>query len=179
MKKQLIASLVGAIILFIWQFLSWGPLQIHGAENTYTPNEDKILEFLSENLTEGEYFLPGMPPDATSEDNEALMQKWEGKPWAEIKYHEKREFKMGMNMFRGFVVNFVCLLLLTWLLLKIPDLDFKTTLLGTLAVGAIGYLSITYIHSIWYETNTFGHIIDLIASWGLVGVWLGWFLNRD
>ena len=81
-------------------------------------------------------------------------------------------------MFRGFVVNFVALFLLTWLLMKIPNLDFKTTLLSTLAVGTIGYLTVTYIHAIWYEENTIGYIIDLLVSWGLVGAWLGWYLNR-
>ena len=79
MQKQLIACLVGSIILFIWQFLSWGPLNVHGAENTYTPHEEKILTFLSENLTEGEYFLPGIPPNISEEEYQALMPKWEGK----------------------------------------------------------------------------------------------------
>ncbi|MDB4727467.1 hypothetical protein OAF63_01645, partial [Saprospiraceae bacterium] len=173
-----IASLVGGIILFFWQFLSWSMLNVHGAEMTYTPNEDKILEVLSENLTEGSYFLPGIPPETPSEEHEALMMSNIGKPWVQIQYHESMSMAMGMNMFRAFVIDVLAIFLLTWILLKIPNLDFKTTLLSSLAVGAIGYLTITYLNAVWFETNTIGHLIDLVVSWGLVGTWLGWYLNR-
>ena len=32
MKKQLLATLVGGIILFVWQFLSWALIPIHKSE---------------------------------------------------------------------------------------------------------------------------------------------------
>ena len=56
MKKQLIGALVGALILFIWQFLSFGPLQLHKAENMYDTDQHKIMPILEENLEPGEYF---------------------------------------------------------------------------------------------------------------------------
>jgi len=45
-------------------------------------------------------------------------------------------------------------------------------------VGLIGYLTIPYLNSIWFETNSIGHLIDAFVSWGLVGIWLGWWLPR-
>ena len=65
MKKQLIATLVGGVLIFFWQFLSWTALNVHGAEFTYTPNEGKILEALSQNL----------PASGISEDNIILVLK--------------------------------------------------------------------------------------------------------
>jgi len=179
MQKQVIGALVGGLILFVWQFLSFGPGQFHKAENQYTPNQDKIIEFLSENLSEGgQYFLPTMAPGMTSEQQEAMMAEAMGKPWARISYHHAFEMNFGMNLFRGFVIDFLSILLLIWLFMKIPDLDMKTAVLGSLAVGAIGYMTIPYLDSVWYKSNTMGYIIDTIGQWGLVGGWLGWWLTR-
>ena len=178
MKKQLIATLVGTIILFLWQFLSWGPLNIHGAEMKHTPNQDAILEFLSQNLEDGEYFLPRAPEGSSAEVEQQAMQDALGKPWAQISYHSKMELNMGMNLLRGFVIDFVAVWLLVWILLQFAELNFMKTILSSLAIGGIGYFTIVYLNSIWYEGSTLGYIIDTIVTWGVVGVWLGWFLNR-
>lgn len=178
MKKQLIATLVGAIIVFVWQFLSWAMLNVHGAEYKYAANQDTIMQVLSRNLEEGGYMLPQPAPGSTPEQHKAFMESSQGKPWASITYHKSFDGNMGMNMLRAFVVDFVAVFLLVWLLLKFANLDFKTALLGSLAVGAIAYLTIPYLNSIWFETNTMAYLIDLVVQWGLTGAWLGWYLTR-
>ncbi len=178
MKKQLIASLVGGLILFFWQFLSWSMLNVHAAEFQYSANQDRVLEALSQNLEEGHYFMPGVPPGSSPEAEQAAMENSMGKPWAMVSYHKSMDMSMGMNMFRGFMVDWLAAFLLVWLLLKFAQLDFRTCLFAALAVGAIGYLSISYLNSVWFESNSIGHLIDTVVQWGLVGVWLGWYLNR-
>lgn len=175
MKKQLIASLVGAVILFLWQFLSWSLLNVHGSEFKYAANQDKVMEALTQNLQAGSYLMPQAPPGSSQEEQQKAM---ENKPWAMVSYHNPMNMSMGMNMFRGFVVDFVAIFLLVWLLLKSANLDFKTALLGSLAVGAIGYLTIPYLNSIWFESNTLGYVVDTVVQWGAVGAWLGWWLTK-
>lgn len=178
MGKQLIASLVGALIIFIWQFLSWTAINIHGAEATYTPQQDTILAFLGQHLEEGQYYLPTAPPGSSEEEYRKMMETSIGKPWATISYHPEMEMNMGLNLVRGFAVDFISLLLLTWILLKFADRNFVNTLLASLAVGLIGYLTLPYLNSIWFESSTVGYLIDTVVQWGAVGLWLGWFLNR-
>ena len=178
MKKQLIATLVGGVILFFWQFLSWAALNVHGAEFKYTANQDKVLEALGANLEEGSYFIPQPAPGTSQEEQKAMMENWTGKPWASISYHKSLSSDMGMNMFRAIVIDFLAVFLLVWLLLKINNLDFKTALLSSLAVGAIAYLTIPYLNSIWFERHTLGYIVDWVAEWGLTGAWLGWWLTK-
>ncbi len=175
MKNQLIATLVVGLILFIWQFLSWAALNIHRAEMQYTENQDAILANLAENLKPGTYFLPQAAP---GEDQQAAMARYEGKPYAAIHYRPSMNTGMGMQLVRGFAVDLVSAFLLVWLLLNFRDLSLKKVLLAAWAVGGIAYLTIPYLNSIWYETNTFGHIVDWIVQWGLIGVWLGWWLTR-
>lgn len=178
MNKQIIATLVGAIILFVWQFLSWSMLNVHGAEMMYTPNQDRILEFLGEQLEDGHYFLPNVAPDATMEEAQAAMEAAEGKPWATISYHSALENNMAINLIRGMAVDLVSVFLLVWVLLQMAGLNFGRTVFTSIAVGLIGYLTITYLNSVWYDTPTIGYLIDALVGWGAVGVWLGWYLNR-
>ncbi len=179
MKKQLIATLVGGLILFFWQFLSWTMLNVHGAEYQYTANQDKILECLTQNMEEGSYMLPQPAPGSSPEEQQAFMKSADGRPWATVIYHKSFSGNMGMNMIRAFSVDLVAVFLLVWLLLKFNNLDFKTALLSSLAVGAIAYLTIPYLNSIWFESNTIGYLVDLVVQWGLLGAWLGWWLTRQ
>ncbi len=178
MKKLTIAALVGGLILFIWQFLSWALLNLHASEYQYTGHQDEILEFLSDKLTQGDYFLPTVPPGSSNEAEQELMRQHEGKPWAQIKYRSSMSTAMGMNMARSFIANVLAVLVLSWFLLKIRDNDLKTTVLVSIAVGVIGYLTIHYSSSIWFENNTVAHLADSLVQWALCGAWLGWWLNR-
>jgi len=179
MKNQLIATLVAGLLMFIWQFLTWGILNLHEKEFTYTPNQDAILAALSSNLTEdGSYYMPNLPPGSSHEEHEAAMKDMMGKPWAIIKYQKAADYNMGMNMFRGISVDILAAFLLIWLLSQLRQNSFKTSLIASLVVGSIGYLSITYTNGIWFDANTLVHLLDTLVMWGLVGSWLGWWLNR-
>ena len=178
MKNQLIGALVASIILFVWQFLSWSPiLNVHSSQMQYTPSQDTILQALNEaGLSEGQYFIPRAPETAPEAESNAYMNERVGKPWAMVSYHSSMSGDMSMNMIRGWVVDFIAAFLLCWLLLKMAKLDFKTSILSSLAVGLIGYFTINYLDSIWFEGNSIPYLIDAVVQWGLVGLWLGWWL---
>ena len=179
MNKQLtIGTLVGTLILFFWQFLSWGPLNIHGAENQYTPKQDQILEALnSMDLAEGTYFMPNVPPEKMAEREEFMAQN-QGKPWAKVTYHKNFDMAMGMNLLRGFFIDLLAAFFLVWIVMKFENRDFKNCLFAALAVGAIGYLTIPYLETVWYKVDNMGYMVDAVVPWGLFGSFLGWFLNR-
>lgn len=178
MSKIWLGSLIGGLILFVWQFLSWSLLNIHGNEMQYSPNQDQVLEVLNEHLEEGNYFMPGAPPGSSAEEHQQLMEESIGKPWASIQYHKSLNNNMGMNMFRGFVADFVAVLLLCWMLMKMPGVSAGQIVISSLSVGLIGFLTVSYLNSIWFETPTVGALIDVVVQWGLCGVWLSWWLRR-
>jgi hypothetical protein len=53
-------SLVGGIILFVWQFLTWGMLNLHEAQQRYTPKQDSVLAYLGSQFSEDAAYM--MPP---------------------------------------------------------------------------------------------------------------------
>lgn len=180
MKKLIIAALVGGSILFIWQLLSFMMLQLHSSQMQYTDKQDEILAALeASGIDEGEYFLPNAAPSASEEDRQAYMEKYTGKPWARLSYHKELKMSMGMNMVREFLIDILSAFLLAWLLLKFADLNMKVSVIASIAVGLIGYLTINYLNSVWFETNSLPDLLDALVQWGLVGVWFGWYLNRS
>jgi hypothetical protein len=179
MKKWIIGSLVGAIIVFAWQAASWLFLGIHDNSMKYTPAQNEILTSLSANLKEdGAYMLPNAGP---GDDHDKMVKEMEGKPWATVIYHPSFKSDMVRSMIRGFLVSFVLVLLLVVILTKGGLPNFFGFLTGSLAVGVFTFLWGPYSGHIWFELPWHmirGDIIDAIAAWGLCGAWLGWWMNK-
>ena len=145
MKKTLIAAIVGGIVLFMWQFLSWTALNLHSASQQYTPKQDSILQMLKTNLDkEGGYYMPSAPIGTSFEDMEKLAAANVGKPWASVQYHASLEYNMGTNMVRGLVADIFIIWLLCWILAKIASNNFTTTFTASIFVGLIVYLNSSY-----------------------------------
>src|SRR5947207_2659224 len=118
MKKILIGSLVGALILFFWGFLAWDILPIHLHTIMYTPAQDAVLKVLKDNNVEtGAYYMPmadnrsvkGMD-SKYHEEMEKVMKESAGKPAANL-YYLKEGYNMGGGtLVKGFLFDFIAVL---------------------------------------------------------------------
>lgn len=175
MKKNIIGAIVGGLIIFIWQFLSFTVLNLHDDANTYTPNQDSVLQYLGEHLKEGQYFLPGAAPGASSEEMEKATPN--GKPWVIIAYHTSYNASMGMAIGRSLATDIVMIFLLCWVLSKIPKARFGTIFIACICVGLIAFFNVPYTTHIFYQTfDIMAYFNDALISFGLCGLWLGWWL---
>lgn len=178
MKKLFIAALVGGIIIFIWQTLSWTVLNLHHAGQEYTPKQDSIMAFLGTQFSEsGSYLMPRDPDGVSSAEMEKNMAARAGKPWAQIQYHKEMNINMGMNIVRGLLTDIVMVALLCWILMKLTDSGFGKVLMACLITGIIVFLNSPYTVHIWYpKADLNAHLMDAVISWGLCGLWLGKYL---
>ncbi|HET9055674.1 MAG TPA: hypothetical protein VFN30_02385 [Chitinophagaceae bacterium] len=180
MSKKIIGALVGGIIIFLIQFISWAPGEFHKSALQYTPRQDSILSYLGNQLTtEGGYYLPTSSPNATSDEKEALLKASEGKPWVQIFYHKEFKSNMLMNMLRGLLTDIIVVWLFIWLISKMSNISFTGVFMSSLAVGLIVFLNSAYTGYIWFQIfDMYAYLTDAILGWGLTGVWLGWWMNR-
>lgn len=180
MKKTIVGALVGGIILFLWQFLSWTVLDLHRPANDYTPKQDSVMGFLKTQFTEnGGYYMPGLPKTATMDDHEKFMKTMDGQPWARLEFHKSWHANMGMNMARGAIVDIIIVWLLCWIIGKMNNISFGKAFTASLLTGIIVFLNSAYTQHIWFESfDLMGHLTDSLASWGLCGLWLGWWMKR-
>lgn len=181
MKKIIIGALVGGLLIFLWQFLSWTVLDLHRPAMDYTPKQDTIMSVLSSNLTEGGYLLPNLPKGAAWEEHEKLGKQMSGKPWAMIQYHTSFQNMddMYMNMVRSLLSSMIMIGLFCWVLSKWGSRSFGGIFIASLFTGLIVFINAPYSMDIWYKSfDIKAHLIDAIASWGLAGIWLGWWMKR-
>ncbi|MBL7738097.1 MAG: hypothetical protein JNK14_02675 [Chitinophagaceae bacterium] len=182
MKKWLIGSLVGAILVFLWHFLSWTTLGVHDAEAKYTPAQDSIISYLSSIIKEeGVYMLPTVPPGSSMDAGEALGKKMDGKPWATIMYKNAYNHDMIRPMIRSFLVDLFLVFTLIYILTRGGTPRSIRVVAGSVATGLFCFLAGPYTAHIWFQVPMeaiTGHLIDSLVAWGLVGIWLGWWLNR-
>jgi len=182
MKKWIIGSLVGAIIVFAWQAASWMFLGIHDSHSKYTPAQDQVLSTLSSSLPDdGMYMLPRPAPGASEEQQQEFREQMKGKPWALITFGRSWSGDMTQSMIMGFVVDIILVVLLISILVRGGLPSFTGIFTGAVAVGIFSFLWSHYMLRNWYNvpwSAIQGFLIDAIVAWGLCGLWLAWWLRR-
>ena len=179
MKKWLIGSLVGALIVFGWQGLSWMVLGIHDSTMKYTPAQNEIMTAISAGITEDGLYM--MPSAATKKEQEAMKDQMDGKPWATVIYHKEFKMDMAMPMIRAFLVDLFLVISLIYILTRGGTPIGRRVFSGSVALGLAFFLWGPYHGHIWFQLPWHmikGDLIDSLASWSLCGIWLGWWLNR-
>jgi len=178
MKKHLLFSIYGALIIFIWQFLSFAVTGIHGAATRYTQHQDEILaKFQELGLEEGMYIL-GQPNPNAAEGTDS-MDAYMNKPWATLNYQKDMSPEMLMPMARGILVGFAIAFLLFWVMSQQTSSTLKNRLLLSLAIGMIGFFFTPYTNFIWYKNpDIWGHLLDAIVPWLLLG-WIGHLMLKN
>ena len=180
MRKLIIGALVGGLLIFIWQTLSWAILNLHHASQEYTPKQDSVMAYLNSQFAEdGSYLLPNYPKDTPREEMEKTMDARKGKPWAQIQYHKSLDTNMGANIIRGLIVNIIMVALLCWVFMKISPASFANIFISSILIGLIVFINSPYTIHIWYiKADIMAHLYDALISWALCGLWLGWWLSR-
>lgn len=182
MKKWLIGSMVGAILLFGWQFLSWTVLKIHDAEAKYTAGQDSVLSYLSSAFKEdGMYMLPTVKPGTPEKEAMEMGKQMDGKPWALVIYKTAYRHSMTRPMIRGFLVDLFLVFSLIYILTRAGTPNRLRIFAGSVALGLVTFLWGPYTMHNWFQTPTeilYGQLIDSLVAWGLVGIWLSWWLNK-
>ena len=180
MKKTLIGGIVGGIIIFIWQALSQMAFNLHEPSQKYSAGQDSVLIALSKHLKEpGGYMLPRMKEMLSMEEMDKFTQSIQGKPWAIVRYYPSNNTNMGSNMIRSLVVDILLVILLIWIInqLRVPSKGLIIRL--SLVVGFIAFTNVAYTEHIWYPVfDIRASLIDALVSWGLCGIWLGYWMTK-
>ncbi|MCH8329804.1 MAG: hypothetical protein IH946_00205 [Bacteroidetes bacterium] len=185
MKKILIGALVGAIIVFAWSAVSWMALGIHTNSFKYSENQDKIMEVITQNITEdGHYVMPYANPNTTSrEEMEKVQADMIGKPYATVTFHKEVKDNMGMNMGVGFVYNFIAVMMMA-LVLWYGRSGMPSMAQRCMAAFAFVIFMVFQNHlldGMWMEVPMhvmMPEIIDTVAGLGLTSVWLAFYVKE-
>jgi len=171
MKRRILFSLIGMVIIFGWQFLSYAMPAFHYKAQTFTPAQADILDKLKEiGLNDGMYLLGQPDPSLSRAEQEAMMSSLDGQPWAVLNYHQRNSYDMLMPMLTNLLLSLVISFVLFWLYLQQKNPTLLNRLLISLAVGMIGFLFVPLTRYIWYwEPDIWAHLLDATIPWLILG----------
>jgi hypothetical protein len=180
MVRVFVAALLAAVVLFAWGAAWWTALPFAGWAMKPTPNEEAVSTTLKANLPEsGTYFFPFRSPNATPEEEKALMERHRQGPLVEIIY-----LKDGLDPMApaAFAVGFAQMVLSTLaagalLCLAAPALRSYlervgfVVLLAVFAVATLLLSDIVWFHHPWaWPTMRAGFVL---SGWLLAALILG------
>jgi hypothetical protein len=182
-RQRLIASLVGGILIFVLQFLSWTVLKVHAGAEKYTAQQNQVLSTISSAITEeGTYLMPTSPPNASREEMEKVVNDAEGKPMAMVTFVKSYHNDMTMSMIRGLLVNIFLVYLFIYIMTRAGNPEIVRWIAGAFSIGMFTWLYDSYTMHIWFQTpwaSITGALIEALLAWTLCGLWVGWYYNRN
>jgi hypothetical protein len=111
MTRVIVAAFLAAVVLFVWGAVWWMALPFSGWAMKPTPNEEVVSAVLKATFPEsGTYFFPFPNPNATPEEQNALLERHRQGPLAEITFLKDGNDPMAPA---AFAVGFVQILLTT------------------------------------------------------------------
>lgn len=176
--KILIATLVAALVSFVWGFLSWAVLPWHQASK-FT-NEAAVAEVLKANAPAHDlYILPWSAIGDQAGMDEANRRSAAGPFFYGVVRPGTADVSMGRPMLLSFARGWIAALVLLLLLMKCRDFGSRIGL--CLLVGLLLGLNAQAPMWIWMETpgsHTLKLIADGLIEVLLVGSVLSFFLKQ-
>ena len=183
--RIVIAALLGAIVMFFWQFASHMLLPIGDMGFKAPANEDAVIQAIAGGTPEsGIYMLPYI-------DDKGMLDETRLNAWVEKAKANRFSFvvvsppqtnpdSMGANLAKQFVSNFLGAWIIAFVL-GATAWGFGARVLGSLGFGLFGWLLNIVPQWNWYRfPNDFllGGLLDQGIGWLLAGIPIAWWLGR-
>jgi len=174
MKKWLIATLAGAVTIFVWGGISHMVL-LKGIGFTRMSNEQRIVSTLRSSLPgDGLYFFPSIDlrGNPTREEQAAWEARFREGPTGMIIYHAAGDAPVSPKKLSvQFVSDVLAAGIVSYLLsLTVATYWKRVELVGLL--GAFGLFAISSIYWNWYgfpDAFFVAQGVDMIFGWSLAG----------
>jgi len=153
MKRIIISLIIGTLILFIWNALSWMVLPFHSNSLNSIPDNAINTELLKEHLTkDGVYHYPGFPKDGAPQVINEMENRIKTGPRITLMVFKsgKTELFSAASFLGSILINFVTVLLLYSLIHFSRVQTTKTILLMTLLIALIIGFASDLTQMNWY-----------------------------
>ncbi|MFK7911548.1 MAG: hypothetical protein AB8F34_13255 [Akkermansiaceae bacterium] len=169
-KRILIATVVGAVIAFVWGFVSWSFLSWHTPKSF--ENSAEVAEVISRNTDgHGMYMLPPHGKDGQP-DVDAIKKG----PfmYAIVRPGELNDWSMFKPMILSFAVNLFLAFLIATIMIRRSH--YRSKLLVGAAFGLFAGITAALPLAIWMELPSMemtARLCDPIISWTLAAAVMG------
>lgn len=188
--KILKCGVVGGVIVFIWNLISWMILPWHELSLKQFKDEKKVYEVIRENApVSGVYILPNMYAYRDgmnkSDKNKMVANQQEMMAKGPVVFASvSRQGLAGMNI-TPFIISLLIQiaggLIITWMLLQTKfNANKKQIAFFTIAGVLVGILGVLPAWNWWAVSFSYSMsvILDLVIGWFLAGIAISKLLRR-
>jgi hypothetical protein len=163
MKKIVLASVLGALAMFVWTFIAHMLLPLGEAGIKQIDHEDALLASMRSTIPDhGMYMFPNMPPGT---DQSAYEKKIASGPSGLLIYFPSRSFNFGANLGTEFVTEFLQSLVGV-ILLSLTGISTFRERLGFFAlVGLIAAFATNVSYWNWYGFPSTYTVSYMFTNW--------------
>lgn len=188
MGRMLTAALVGAIIVFVWGFVSWVVLPWHWWAMAPMPNDAAVAEVLKSGIKESGLYLSPAPPHfadraATQDEEKAWRDKHEKGPLVRVFYRKTGSTPMDpMILAKGIGIAFGGALVAAVMLNMgaRAGCTYVSRFMIVLLMGVFAVITTHFMEWNYWQTEDLYTMIqaaDTLAGWVLAGLAMAWIVN--
>lgn len=181
MSKILKAGLLGAVVLFVWGYVSWMVLPWHKTTMHTFKDSTAVSQTIKANAdVSGMYFLTNMEEKektatttGTSSNATATEKSSEPSMFASVRLEGSSHDNMTQSLVKCFITQLLAALLVSWLLLRTNGLSyFKRVIFIVVFALAAGIIAnVPNWNWFGFDTQyTLVEFADLLIGWFLAGL---------
>ncbi len=185
LKRFILSAMVGTLILFAWNMVSWLVLPFHSNSLRNIPDSALDVMVLKEHLKEdGVYHYPGLPEDSSSESWAVMEEKVKTGPRITLMVYKSGETSLfsPISFLVGLVFNSLSVLLLMFILSNMSNRGRWRVVTVSIAVGLFVSFIKDFPQMVWYLfplPYTLVEVADTLVATLLLGLFLGHFLFNE
>jgi hypothetical protein len=173
MERIFLAAILGAIVVFVWGFVSHTVLPVGEMGMKTLPQPAPVMASLKGLTERGVYSLPPMPTDDSHQAQAQWQAEWKAGPRAMIVYDPPGPapgmpvmlaIEFASSLIGALIISFVSSRLVTPYLVRVIAIG---------ALGAFAWAAIDASYWNWYRFPTafaLGELIDQVVGWTLAGI---------
>jgi hypothetical protein len=186
MKNIIVPSLLAAIAVFIWMFISWSQIGWHNIDIENLPDET-VVDQMKQSVTEsGIYLYPGQPTD----ESDSGMTAWTERHKAGPNIHFMVYSPAGadpmepMQFIKSFIINFIAAFIAGVLLMMTlaQNPSFWRRVIFVMMLGLFAAFVGPFIEWNWWSFPVGYSMVvaaDLCVTWFIAGLVLAWRIKPD
>ncbi len=174
MKKLLLSSIIGGVILFVWGWAAWTIVPIHAGTYYDINNEKAVVTAMSVNMDKkGVYIFPAMPTSHEQTVVDEYNQKYQAGPVGMIIYDPQGGDPMpASQMIFGIIISLLSAFLAAWFLSR-STAAASNYLSRVVYCGMLGIFVALLSHIV--NWNWMNYPLEYTTAWTLDTV-IGWIL---
>ena len=187
MNKIIVPSLITAVVVFIWMFISWAVIGWHNVDVKNLPNGEALAEQMKQSISEpGIYIYPGQPEDESDAGMNAWIEKYKAGPNVNFMvYNPAGADPMNpMQFVKSFIINFIAAFIAGVLLMMTlaQNPSFWRRVIFVMMLGIFAAFVGPFIEWNWWNFPTgysMVNAIDLGVTWFIAGLVLAWRIKPE